>query len=94
MKTDPREKAAILQRLKNIEGHVRGIQRMVESDAYCIDVMKQTRAVRRALDKVDAMLLERHLNTCVITAVQGNEAAEKERVMYELLDVFQAKAKL
>ena len=87
-------KTEILDRLKTIEGHVRGIQRMVENDEYCINIMKQTLAVQRALHQVNALLLERHLNTCVTTAVRGDDELEKERVMRELMEVFQAIGKL
>ncbi len=87
---DPRAKNEILARLRSIEGHVRGVIRMVEEDAYCIDVLTQTKAVQRALDRVNAMLLERHLNHCVITAIRSSDPREQERVIRELLDVFEA----
>lgn len=90
----PNVKEEIVSRLKNIEGHVRGINRMVEEDEYCIDIMKQTLAVEGALHRVNNLLLERHLHSCVTTAVQSNDEAEKERVMQELMDVFQAVGKL
>lgn len=84
----------LLTRLKSVEGHVRGVQRMVEGGAYCIDVMKQILAIQRALDKVNSLLLERHLQTCVTTALRGEQPEEKERVMRELLEVFEATGKL
>ena len=59
-----------LRRLKTIEGHLRGIIRMVEEDTYCIDVIRQIQAVESALNKVSAQILEGHLNSCVITAVR------------------------
>jgi DNA-binding FrmR family transcriptional regulator len=79
----------VLNRLKSIEGHVRGIQRMVEEGAYCVDVINQNRAVQRALEKVNSLILECHLQTCVITAIRGDEPAERERVINEILSVFQ-----
>lgn len=87
---DPRAKEAILARLRSIEGHVRGVIRMVEEDAYCIDVLKQTKAVQSALDKVNGMLLERHLNHCVTTAIRSDDPRERERVIGELIEVFEA----
>lgn len=84
----------LLTRLKSVEGHVRGVQRMVEGGAYCIDVMKQILAIQRALDKVNSLLLERHLQACVTTALRGEKPEEKERVMRELLEVFEATSKL
>jgi DNA-binding FrmR family transcriptional regulator len=84
----------IINRLKSIEGHVRGVQRMVEEDAYCIDIMNQNLAVQRALEKVNGLILERHLQTCVTTAIQGDDPAERERVISEIMSVFEAKVKL
>ena len=84
----------IINRLKSIEGHVRGIQRMVEEDAYCIDIMNQNLAVQRALEKVNGLVLEHHLQTCVTTAIKGDDPAERERVIAEIMSVFEAKVKL
>jgi len=83
-----------LRRLKTIEGHLRGIIRMVEEDAYCIDVIRQIQAVEAALNKASAQILEGHLNSCVITAVQGNDQAERERVLREITEVFEMSAKV
>jgi DNA-binding FrmR family transcriptional regulator len=80
----------VLKRLRTVEGHLGGIIRMVEEDAYCIDVIRQIQAVEAALNKVSAQILEGHLNSCVITAVQGDDPAEKQRVLREVLEVFDA----
>jgi len=77
-----------LRRLKTIEGHLRGVIRMVEEDAYCIDVIRQIQAVEAALNKVSSQILENHLNSCVITAVRGKDPKERERVLKEIADVF------
>ena len=61
---------------------------MVEEDAYCIDVIRQIQAVESALNKVSSQILENHLNSCVITAVQGNDKKERERVLKEITEVF------
>ena len=87
-------KREILNRLKSAEGHVRGIERMVDENAYCIEVINQILAVQRALDKVNSMILERHLQTCVTTAIRGDNAAERERVIAEIMDVFEATGKM
>jgi len=87
-------KTQVLNRLRSIEGHVRGIERMVDEDAYCIDVIKQTIAVQRALDKVNGLILQNHLQTCVTTAIRGEEPQERERVIGELLEVFETASKL
>lgn len=84
-------KAQIVRRLKSVEGHVRGIQRMVEEGQYCIDIINQSLAVQSALDKINAMVLERHLQSCVATAIRSDNALERERVIGELLQVFQGR---
>ena len=78
-----------LRRLKTIEGHLRGVIRMVEEDAYCIDVIRQIQAVEAALNKVSSQILENHLNSCVITAIKGEDAGERERVLKEITEVFE-----
>ena len=83
----------ILRRLKSAEGHLRGISRMVDEGAYCVDVVNQIIAVQRALKKVSGLVLDRHLHACVTHAIQGDDAAAKERVLGELLEVFEASGK-
>ena len=83
-----------IRRLKTIEGHLRGIIRMVEEDAYCIDVIRQIQAVEAALNKASAQILEGHLNSCVITAVQGDDQSERERVLKEITEVFEMSTKV
>jgi DNA-binding FrmR family transcriptional regulator len=87
-------KQAIVNRLKSIEGHVRGIQRMVDEDAYCIDIINQSLAVQRALEKVNSLILERHLQTCVTTAIRSDSPNERERVIEEIMNVFETTSKL
>ena len=82
-----------LLRLKSIEGHVRGIERMVEEDAYCIDVIRQIQAVQAALGKVSERILDNHLNSCLITAVRGDDPEDRERVLKEISEVFVASIK-
>ncbi|MFZ5879855.1 MAG: metal-sensitive transcriptional regulator [Chloroflexota bacterium] len=77
-----------LRRLKTIEGHLKGVIRMVEEDAYCIDIIRQIQAVEAALNKVSSQILENHLNSCVITAIQGDDQKERERVLKEITEVF------
>jgi DNA-binding FrmR family transcriptional regulator len=80
---------SVLRRLKTIEGHLKGVVRMVEEDAYCIDVIRQIQAVEAALNKVSAQILEEHLNSCVITAIRGDSERERERVLKEISEVFE-----
>ena len=83
-----------LHRLKNIEGHIRGIQKMIEDDKYCIDVILQIHAVQAALNKVSTMILDGHLNSCLLTAVRGDDPDEHERVLKEITEIFEAATKV
>ena len=77
-----------INRLRTAEGHMRGIIRMVEEDAYCIDVIKQIQAVQGALNRASEMILEEHLNSCVTTAIRGDDPSERTRVLSEIMEVF------
>jgi DNA-binding FrmR family transcriptional regulator len=83
----------IVRRLKSIEGHVRGVQRMVEEGTYCIDIVNQITAVQRALKKVSGLVLDQHLHSCVTDAMRGPDAEAREQVLEELLEVFEATSK-
>jgi DNA-binding FrmR family transcriptional regulator len=74
--------------LKRIEGQVRGVQKMLEEDRYCIDVVTQIEAVRAALSKVEADLLRQHLQHCVLHAMNSKDKTEQGRVIEELVGVF------
>ncbi|HNP86536.1 MAG: metal-sensitive transcriptional regulator [Chloroflexi bacterium SZAS-1] len=87
-------KQQLSNRLKSIEGHVRGIVRMVDEDAYCVDIIKQALAVQRALEKFNSIILERHLQGCVTTAIRSDDPGERERVITELLQVFETSSKI
>ena len=82
------DKADALKRLKNIEGHVRGIERMVEGDSYCIDLIRQIQAVQASLAKLNSNILDSHIHSCLITAVRGEDPAERERVLAEIAEVY------
>jgi DNA-binding FrmR family transcriptional regulator len=77
------DKSAVLARLKRVEGQVRGIQRIVEDDTYCIDVLTQVSAATKALQSVAVQLLDDHLRHCVASAVQSDDRAESERIITE-----------
>lgn len=84
------EKQQLTNRLKRIEGQVRGLQKMIEEDRYCVDVLVQLSAVNAALKKVGYSLLERHTKTCVAEAVRSGDANEQ---IQELMSVVQQFAK-
>lgn len=84
---DPKIKAANLTRLRRIEGQVRGLQRMVESERYCADILIQVSAVNEALRKVARGLLTNHLHHCAERAIK--HSPERAEAMYdELVDLF------
>jgi DNA-binding FrmR family transcriptional regulator len=87
-------KKSVSRRLASAAGHIKGIDRMVNEDAYCIDVIQQIQAVQAALNKVSTMVLDSHLNSCVIHAVQGEDPQERARVLKEVSSVFAMSSKI
>ena len=85
---DDLTKKTVKQRLASASGHLKGIERMVDDDIYCIDVIKQVQAVQAALNKISTLILDNHLRTCVTTAIRSDEPAERERVLGEITSVF------
>ena len=73
-------KQAHLKRLRRIEGQIRGLQRMVEQDTYCIDVLTQVSAVTKALQAVSLGLLEDHVGHCVVEAARESDEAAGDKV--------------
>jgi DNA-binding FrmR family transcriptional regulator len=90
---DDLTKKQVAQRLASAAGHIKGIERMVQDDTYCIDVIRQIQAVQAALNKVNTLILDNHLRTCVTTAIQGNDAGEREAVLQEITSVFEVTSK-
>ena len=74
------EKKAMIHRLNRVEGQVRGVRNMLENDAYCIDIINQTAAIRSALNSFSALLLERHIQSCVSRGIGAGD----EEVLAEL----------
>ena len=75
-------------RLRRIEGQVQGLQRMIDGDAYCVDVLLQISAVQGALEQVQKLLLGRHIESCVADALRSGSRTERQRKVDELLEVF------
>ena len=74
-------------RLRRIEGQVQGLQRMLDNDAYCVDILLQISAVQGALDQVQRLLLGRHIESCVADAIRSGSRSERQQKIDELLDV-------
>ena len=86
MKPDTREQAR--RRLRKIAGQVAGLERMVDEDRYCVDILLQVAALRGALDKVGKLLLEGHVQTCVTDAIRSGRAKDRNEKLEELIEVF------
>ena len=81
-------KEDVLPRLKRIRGQIEGIQRMIEGDRYCVDVLHQILATRRALEKVSDMILKNHIETCVTDSIMSENRDNGRKKIDELMDVF------
>lgn len=79
------EKEQLISRLKRVEGQVRGIQKMIESDRYCVDILTQISAINAAMNKVGLSLLEGHTHHCVADAIKDGDG---EEAIQELMEVF------
>ena len=84
------EKTKIIKRLKLIEGQIRGLQKMVEEDRYCIDVITQTSAVKQGLSNIEDILLESHLGHCLINQIKSGKS---DKATDEILKVYKLKRK-
>jgi DNA-binding FrmR family transcriptional regulator len=80
-----KKKREILRRLKIVGGHIRKVIEMVEKDKYCIDVLQQSLAVQNALKRVDELILDSHLHSCIIRAFQ--KKGKREKAIRELLSI-------
>jgi DNA-binding FrmR family transcriptional regulator len=78
-------RADVLKRLNYIEGHLNGIRKMIEEDKYCPEILKQSFAVRRAIEKLEALILEGHLHTCVS---EGIRDGREDEVIGELMELY------
>jgi DNA-binding FrmR family transcriptional regulator len=84
---DEKQKEKVASRLKRIEGQIGGIRKMIEEDRYCIDILTQTSAVVSALRGVEDLVMQNHLNTCVVDAIRSEDEAEQRQKLDEVMDV-------
>lgn len=87
---EERKKNKLIQRLKIIEGQVRGVQSMVLKDAYCIDIITQSSAIKQAISNIEDVLLENHLATCVVDQIRNGKDTHPTK---EILKVYKLKRK-
>ncbi|MGN3974141.1 metal-sensitive transcriptional regulator [Tsuneonella sp. SYSU-LHT278] len=83
------DSSRIVNRLRRIEGQVRGVAQMVEDDRYCIDILNQVQAVKAALGRAESEILKRHAACCVSEAIASGDAEEQKRKLDELVDLFE-----
>ncbi len=83
-------KSKIIRRLKLVEGQIRGLQKMIETDVYCINIITQTSAVKQALSNVEDLLMEKHLASCVLDQVKKGQTDKAQK---EILKVYKLKRK-
>jgi DNA-binding FrmR family transcriptional regulator len=89
----PDRKPRLLNRLRRIEGQVRGVARMLEEDRYCIDVLTQLQAVRVALSRVETEMLKDHLGSCIESAIVRGDQAEQRKKAEELIELLERAAR-
>lgn len=80
------DKEAIIKRLNRIEGQVKGIQKMVEDERYCVDILVQISAIRSAINRVGNIILENHIKGCVSNSIKDGETQESEELISELME--------
>jgi CsoR family transcriptional regulator, copper-sensing transcriptional repressor len=79
------DKTDVLKRLNYIEGHLKGVRKMVEEDQYCVDILRQTYAIRKAIEKMEALILENHLHSCV---PDGMKEGREQEIVEELVQLY------
>ncbi len=82
---DETTRSDVLKRLAYIEGHLAGVRKMIEQDTYCVDVLKQTYAVRRAIEKMESKMLNGHLHHCVVEGIEAGDHG----VLDELIELYE-----
>lgn len=90
MKADKGRDTDLMRRLKSAEGHLRGIQRLLREGAPCLEMARQVLAVQRALEKVNGLVLEKHLHACIDEAVWSGCEEERRAALAELVEIFEA----
>ena len=78
-------KEKVTHRIQIIEGHIKAIKRMIESDGYCVDIVLQSLAVQKALKKLDGVIIENHIRTCLVEQIKKGKS---EEAVKELLDIY------
>lgn len=91
MARDNTNKENIIKRLKNAQGHIKGVITMVEGDSYCMDIINQNHAVIEALKKINTLILEGYLGECAYDAVNSKNLAKRKKAIAELVNLYTKK---
>ena len=91
---EAKKKVELLNRVRTVSGHVKGVEKMIEQDAYCVKIIEQVQAIQAALNKLNILILDDHLHHCVTTAVRSEDPTERERVLSEIANMFETASKL
>ena len=83
----PASHTSQLQRLRRVEGQVRGVIKMIENKRYCMDILQQTRAISAALKAVENNIMKDHMTSCVVTALKSNKKKEQANKIKEVIEV-------
>ncbi len=84
-------KKQVLNRMNYLVGHLQANRKMIETDKYCIDIIRQNNAVISAIKKVDDLILRSHLETCATTAIRDGDVKKRQKVLKELLEIYESK---
>lgn len=84
----PNVKKECLKRMNYLRGHLEGVKKMIEGDAYCIDIIKQNRAVTNALHKVNELILSSHFDTCVVGTAFSKNRKKQKKMINELIEIY------
>lgn len=87
MLKEPTQKQKALHRIKIIEGHIKAVEQMIDKDTYCVEIIHQSRAIQKALRKLDMFILEEHLKTCVVHQIKNHEEAKTVPELIRLYEV-------
>lgn len=82
------QKNEVIKRLNRVEGQVRGVVNMINDNRYCVDILTQTKAIKSAMEKIDSLIIEQHLNTCVVNAMESGNKEEKDSKIKEIITLF------
>ena len=89
MNSNEKHKKDVLKRIHYAEGHLRAVAKMIESNAYCLDIINQNHAVIEALKKINRLILEGHLGVCAWDAVNSKNSAKRKKAIAELVQLYQ-----